>query len=185
MNGDPPVPVPPIRRWWPAIVASSLLLLGLTSAAGRAAADSVPAAAGEFVPLSSTALVDTTGGVGLTGPLQAGATRPVTVTGAAGVPSTGVLAVMLHISTSDSASPGINSNGNVWAWPAEARGPLRGRREPARRSRWPTTPRSSRWVSAGQISFYNGPTVRRSTSRPMSRATSPRATRPRARCSRH
>src|SRR3954469_4627287 len=96
----------PVRRlhcdvWRLAALAIGLAFLGLgTGLNSVAAADPTPAAAGEFVPLTAASLVKTTSAIGWSGKVQPGATKSVAVTGVSGVPGTGVLAVMLHITTS-------------------------------------------------------------------------------------
>ena len=124
--------------------------------AGAAAAAPAPPAAGEFVPLNAPGLVDSTTGTGWSGKLAPGATQSVTATGVLGVPATGVLAVMLHVTTADSASSGVNANGNVWAWPAGDTRPHYAivAKPPAGSSADNTA--IVQVGTEGRISFYNG-----------------------------
>ena len=113
-------------------------------------------AAGQFVPLPAANVVDTTTDTGWSGQLQPGATNSVTVTGVAGVPASGVLAVMLHITTSGSSKPGVNSNGNVWAWPADAARPQYATVANAPAGSVADNTAIVQVSDAGQISFYDG-----------------------------
>jgi hypothetical protein len=140
-----------------AVLAVGLAAVGVTAAVNNvASADPAPAAAGEFVPLTAASLVDTTSAIGWSGKLQPDATNSVTATGVLSVPATGVLAVMLHITTSHSASSGVNTNGNVWAWPA---GAARPQYAVVANPPFGSVADNTAIVqvgSAGQISFHNG-----------------------------
>jgi hypothetical protein len=123
---------------------------------GRAVADSVPAAAGEFVPVAATGIVDTTTGLGWLGQMQPGATDSVAVTGVAGVPTNGVLAVMVHVTTSNSDKTAVNANGNVWAWATGAPRPQYAVVANAPTGSVADNTAIVRVGNGGRISFYNG-----------------------------
>lgn len=82
-------------RWLSfAVLAVMAAVVGLDCVAPPHADADTPVAAGEYIPVTSTRLMDTrTSG----GALAAGETRNVTVTGVAGVPTSGVSAVSLTI----------------------------------------------------------------------------------------
>ncbi|HET9127393.1 MAG TPA: glycoside hydrolase family 3 N-terminal domain-containing protein [Propionibacteriaceae bacterium] len=63
-------------------------------------------APGTFVPLNPARVLDTRTGNGARGPVGAGATVHVQVTGRAGVPSAGVSAVVLNVTETDAAGSG-------------------------------------------------------------------------------
>jgi len=81
--------------------------------AAQAAALVAPAA-GEFVPVTPARIADSRTGLGLPlAKLTAGSTTDFVVTGSGGVPSTGVLAVVLNLTTT-----GATANGYMTVWPA-------------------------------------------------------------------
>ena len=152
-----------------AVVTIALATLGLATAVNAAAnpaantavniaaADPTPLAAGEFVPLAPASLVDSASGTGWSGKLRPGATDSVTATGAAGIPATGVLAVMLHITTSNGTGEHANTNGNVWAWPAGAARPSYAVVANAPAGSIADNTAIVQVGTSGQISFYHGP----------------------------
>ncbi len=145
------------RRRILGVLVVGLATLGLAVGANTAGAQAPQPAAGQFVPLPAANVVDTTSGTGWSGQLQPGATNSVTVTGVAGVPASDVLAVMLHITTSNSSKPGANANGNVWAWPAGVDRPRYATVANAPAGSVADNTAIVQVGDAGQISFYNGP----------------------------
>ncbi len=143
------------RRLALGLVVVALATLGLAAGVHARAAAPEPQA-GQFVPLPAASLVDTTSATGWSGQLQPGATNSVTATGIAGVPASGVLAVMLHITTSGSSKPGVNSNGNVWAWPAGSTRPQYATVANAPAGSVADNTAIVQVGDAGQVSFYNG-----------------------------
>ncbi len=140
-----------------ALLAGCLAVAGLTvGLSANARADSVPAAAGEFVPVAATNVVDTTVGLGWSGQLQPNATNSISVTGVAGVPTTGVTAVMLQISTSNSTKTSVNLNGNVWVWPTGTTRPQYAVVANAPLNSVADNTAIVQVGSGGKISFYNG-----------------------------
>jgi hypothetical protein len=140
-----------------ALLAGCLAIAGLTvGLSANASADSVPAAAGEFVPVAATNVVDTTVGLGWPGQLQPDATNTISVTGVAGVPTTGVTAVMLQISTSNSTKTSVNLNGNVWVWPTGTTRPQYAVVANAPLNSVADNTAIVQVGSGGKISFYNG-----------------------------
>lgn len=126
-----------------------------TNVVGHAAR--TPVVAGKFVPVSETSLVRTRSGVGWSGKLQPNETKSVKATGVSAVPAEGVRAVMLHISTSNSASPDFDTNGNVWAWPAGTARPRHAIVANAPAGSVADNTAIVRVGKAGEISFRNGP----------------------------
>jgi hypothetical protein len=145
------------RRRTVAVLAIVASVLGITSGlAGTAVAGSTPAAAGEFVPIRPARLLNSATGKGWSGKLAPGATKTLTARGVAGVPSTDVLAVMLHITTSGATSTRINRNGNLWAWPAGRTRPKFATVANARKGATADNTAIISLGSGGRISFYNG-----------------------------
>lgn len=146
-----------LRRPRLALAVTALVVLGTAlGLPGPATADSVPAAAGEFVPVAATRVVDTTTGLGWSGQLQPGGTQAVAMTGVSGVPATGVLAVMVHLTTSNSVKAGINANGNVWAWATGSARPQYAAVANAPSGAVADNTVIVRVGTGGEISFYNG-----------------------------
>lgn len=143
------------RRRCLGLVVVGLVTLGLAAGVHAGAAAPQPQA-GQFVPLPAASVVDTTSDTGWSGQLQPGQTNPVTVTGVSGVPASGVLAVMLHITTSGSSRPGVNSNGNVWAWRADDTRPQYATVANAPAGSVADNTAIVQVSDAGQISFYDG-----------------------------
>ena len=113
------------------IVTGSLKgrLVAVAATAGLVAAvvQVVPAAAlaasasGQLVAVSAARIMNTTDGTGTTlAPFAAGETRQLTVVGVGGVPSTGVLAVAIDVTTTHTTG----AVGTVSVWPAGQPQPL-------------------------------------------------------------
>ena len=68
--------------------------------------DGTPSAAGAFVSLPPTRLLDTRGDNGATGPVVADSTIHVQVAGRGGIPSSGVSAVVINVTVTEAGSPG-------------------------------------------------------------------------------
>ena len=77
------------------------------------------------MPITPTAIVSTTLGIGWSGQIQGGQTKTVTVAGTHGMPATGVSAVMLDVASFNSGTASTYS-GNLWVWPAGAPQPQYG-----------------------------------------------------------
>ncbi len=90
-----------------AVVASGVQVADLSSASA-----STPAAAGEYVPLTQARIVDSRIGQGLAGGVTAGTVSSFQVLGQGGVPSSGVSAVVLTVTT---ISPSNNTWATLWA----------------------------------------------------------------------
>lgn len=141
-----------------ALAALGLVAVPTLHDAVPAGADTVSPSAGEFVPVPAVNIVTSANGVGWSGPIQPGQTHTITVAGVAGVPSTGVSAVLLRVGTWGSASSG-DDNGNVWVWPTGTQRP-----DWAVVANAPhgSTADNSAFIelgTGGQISFYDGPSA--------------------------
>jgi hypothetical protein len=85
---------------------------GALSAVARAASGT---AAGQYRPVTATAIIDTRNGLGgISGPILGGTTTTFSPLGRAGVPSTGVLAVAVNITTT-----GSSEDSYLTAWQAD------------------------------------------------------------------
>ena len=123
-----------------------------------AVADAVTPAAGQFVPVPAANLVTSLQGVGWSGKIQPGTTKNVTATGVGGVPSTGVSAVLLQVSTWGSTSTSVD-NGTLTVYPTGSQIPTFATLANAPSG---TTADNSVIVQVGtngQISFYDGPSA--------------------------
>jgi hypothetical protein len=106
------------------LAAATVATPGILAKAGA----TTPAAAGEYVPLSASLAFDTSSGTfgdaadgaaQHSGPLLPGQTANFDFLGKANVPTSGVLAVVLHITTSGgTSSPASAGDGYVWAYTA-------------------------------------------------------------------
>ena len=87
-----------------ALIAGIALTLGALGALVPVGPALAADAGSTYVPLSPTRILDTrdgTGRGGVTGPIPAGGTAELTVTGLAGVPATGVEAVTLNVTATN------------------------------------------------------------------------------------
>jgi hypothetical protein len=91
-------------------------LVALSASATHAAATMNPAA-GEFVPLAATRVVNSAGNVGWTGMLQPGVTKSVQIAGVGSV-ANGAQAVLLHVDTKDGVDTDANA-GYVWVYSSD------------------------------------------------------------------
>ncbi len=106
-----------------AFAASATAVIG-PIATTDALADSPPGS-GPFVPLSATRVIDTTAhsivdgidGVTHTGKLQPFETVNFVFPGQGGIPSSGVLAVVLHVTTLNGSNGGQVGDGMLWVYP--------------------------------------------------------------------
>lgn len=124
------------------------LVIGLTSLLTQSAQASGPGSGGNFVPLQASRLVDTAA----TGdPLVSGETRTYSVLGVAGVPSTGVAAVLLQATATSTTS----ADGSLTVWTSGTSRP----QAPDVSFASTTTPRDSSVAVAlgadGSVSMYN------------------------------
>lgn len=67
--------------------------------------------AGTIVPIAATKVIDTAGGVGISGTITAGRVAAAPVVGKGGIPAKGVQAVLLAVTTSGGSGPGWISMG--------------------------------------------------------------------------
>jgi peptidoglycan/xylan/chitin deacetylase (PgdA/CDA1 family) len=82
-------------------VLASLLVLATPSSAPAA-----PSGASRFVPLPPARVLDTRNAVGASGAVPPGGTLDLTVVGAGGVPASGVSAVVLNVTATETQGPG-------------------------------------------------------------------------------
>jgi len=96
-----------------AALAATAVLASLVQVVDSSSASaSTPAGAGEYVPLTQARIVDSRIGQGLAGAVTAGTVSSFQVTGQGGVPSSGVSAVVLTVTT---IAPSNNTWATLWA----------------------------------------------------------------------
>jgi mRNA-degrading endonuclease toxin of MazEF toxin-antitoxin module len=129
------------------VVAVTFQLLG--AGLSPAVADSAPATADRYNPVSPSRVWDSRSGPGPVGSLAAGDTRDITVAGAGGVPETGATTVVLNV-TAVNATAGTY----ITVWPAGESRPLASNLNVP-----PGDTRPNLVVvkigAAGKVSFYN------------------------------
>ena len=111
-------------RGWVLFVVSAVVASGLVAPPASAATLSLTESYGStgvgLVSLSPTRLMDTRSGLGGTrGPVKAGATTGLVVSGRGGVPASGVAAVVVNVTVTETAGSGY-----VTAWPSGVSRPL-------------------------------------------------------------
>jgi RHS repeat-associated protein len=95
-----------------AVTLTGLLAAAVQVVAVAPASASTPAGAGEYVPVTQSRIVDSRVGQGLSAPVVAGTVSSFQVTGQGGIPTSGVSAVVLTVTT---ITPSQRAWGSVWA----------------------------------------------------------------------